>query len=67
MNLNIDPNHLMIAIGIVAVIVLWIFYNFGKSNGYAQALDEINRQKTASAFGEYINQLAKGATNEQRY
>lgn len=64
MNFNIDPNHLIILIGIVTVIILAVFYNLGKANGYAQALDEINRQQTANAFGEYINQMAKGVTYE---
>jgi hypothetical protein len=45
------------------VIGAFIFYGKGKVKGYFDAKAEIDRQNTARAFSDYINQMAKEATN----
>lgn len=41
------------------------FYPSGKRKAYQEAMEQANREATAQALASYINNLAKGANNEQ--
>jgi len=64
MNIDIEVIRQMAWVfGSGFVLGAFIFYGKGKVKGYFDAKAEIDRQNTARVFSDYINQMAKEATN----